>query len=992
MRTVVTLLAGACAAAISVPVYAQELATTTTDTGVAPDQIVVTAQRQSQSLQSVPIAVSAFSGEALEKQQIKNASDLQLTLPNVTFTKSNFTGSSFTIRGIGDLCVGASCDSATAIHVNGTPLLATRLFETEYFDLERVEVLRGPQGTLFGRNATSGVVNFITAKPDLSGFHAAAEGEYGNFNSVKAKGMINVPIGETLGLRAAGFYLNRDGYTTNTYDNSNIDDRDMYAVRGSLRWEPTPDTTLDLMAYYFHENDQRLRSQKQLCQRDPIGILGCLPGSLPNQVTNGNATLASILSSSEFLGVALGGLNAVIPGFTTNIGLGSVYGTDVYASATNPSDPRQIRTAYNPSYFTDEEQYQARLEHHFGSISAQLTGFYHRAAVDSSEDYNNAVQNRAGFTPGLTYFAALATAPGIGAYFAPAASALFPSGPSGPLCTSLAEETGTGVFGGHSRCSNVPLGFDRSVTSSHDWSVEGIVSSDFNGPLNFLLGGIYVDARSNRVDYYVDSFGLDYASALIGAGTALGAGSVPSFSATPTYRNNAAFQGLKSYGIFGEVYYDLTDRLKLTAGLRYNHDEKSSVARTTLFNFQVPYGTANAYTAPGLATFDADAGRPGIQDYQRRTVSFGEVTGRAVLDYQIDPRHLLYASYSRGYKSGGINPPLSLAGLVPESFEPEFVDAFEIGSKNTFADGKFTLNLTGFYYKYTGLQISRIVQRTSVNDNINASIYGAEAEALIRPTRGVTFNINASYLHTRVTGDQLYADLRDPSGGRGDAVIIKDLTNASNCAVAPTVQGNGANAAAFVGTINTVALGLQAPAAFPSNSGLAAGTTGAYSVCSILTAGAAGAIAAVNPALAGLAPVLAAFGPLTVTQDGIPISIKGNELPQAPVFKWSVGAQYAVPFDNGMHLTPRADLTFTGKSFANIFNTRNDRIEGYSQANAQIQLDGPNDRWFARAFIQNIFDNNAETGHYSTDQSSGLFTNIFTLEPRRYGIAAGLKF
>src|SRR3990167_5762275 len=117
--------------------------------------IIVTAQRQAQSLQDVPIAVSAFSAAAIEAQQIENASDLQLTLPNVSFTKSNFTSSSFTIRGIGDLCVGVSCDSATAIHVNSAPLFGTRLFETEYFDLERIEVLRGPQGTLFGRNARS---------------------------------------------------------------------------------------------------------------------------------------------------------------------------------------------------------------------------------------------------------------------------------------------------------------------------------------------------------------------------------------------------------------------------------------------------------------------------------------------------------------------------------------------------------------------------------------------------------------------------------------------------------------------------------------------------------------------------------------------------------------------------------------------------------------------------------------------------------------------
>ncbi len=144
------------------------------------DEIVVTAQRTAQSLQDVPIAVSAFSAEALQRQQIQNSSDLQLTLPNIVFTKGNFTGSSFTIRGIGDLCVGVTCDSATAIHVNGSPLVATRLFEAEFFDMERIEVLRGPQGTLFGRNATSGVINFVTAKPNLTAIGAAGEVDYGN--------------------------------------------------------------------------------------------------------------------------------------------------------------------------------------------------------------------------------------------------------------------------------------------------------------------------------------------------------------------------------------------------------------------------------------------------------------------------------------------------------------------------------------------------------------------------------------------------------------------------------------------------------------------------------------------------------------------------------------------------------------------------------------------------------------------------------------------
>ncbi|MFN3518543.1 MAG: TonB-dependent receptor, partial [Sphingomonas sp.] len=227
--------------------------------------IVVTAQRQAQTLQDVPIAVSAFSAETLQAQQIDNASDLQLTLPNVTFSKGNFTGSSFTIRGIGDLCVGISCDAATAVHINGTPLFATRIFETEYFDLERVEVLRGPQGTLFGRSATSGVVNFITAKPRTDKFSASGDAEYGNYDSIRLKGMINVPLGDTAAVRLAGFYLKRDGYTENIYNDTRIDGRDMYAIRGSFRWEPSVDTTLDLMGYYFREKDDRLRIQKQQC-------------------------------------------------------------------------------------------------------------------------------------------------------------------------------------------------------------------------------------------------------------------------------------------------------------------------------------------------------------------------------------------------------------------------------------------------------------------------------------------------------------------------------------------------------------------------------------------------------------------------------------------------------------------------------------------------------------------------------------------------------
>lgn len=930
------------------------------------DEIVVTAQRQAQSLQEVPIAVSAFNAEALEKQQIENSSDLQLTLPNVTFTKGNFTGSSFTIRGIGDLCVGTTCDSATGIHVNGTPLLATRLFETEFFDLERVEVLRGPQGTLFGRNATSGVVNFVTATPDLNGFGASLDAEYGNHNSIKVKGMVNVPLTETLGLRVAGFYLKRDGFTKNVYDDSRIDGRDMYAVRGSLRWEPSDATTISLMGYYFREKDDRLRSQKQLCQRDPTGILGCTPGGLDYETTNGNATLAGVLSSSQLLAVS--GVNAIAP----TLGLGSLYGTDVYANSSNPADLRTVNTDYTPTYFAEEQQYQARIEHDFGAVKAQLTGFYHKSKVDSSQDYNNAVQDRSGYATALNTLAALSANAATSAYFQPIYNALTPNGPNGNLCTSLPEETGTGAYGGNRYCSSTAQDFDRSVSRSSDWSVEGIVATDLDGKFNFLVGAIYVDAKTPRTDYYVNSFSLDYVSGILGSAATIATGSTPSYRATPYYRNNADYYSLKSTGVFGETYFEANDKFKLTLGLRYNHDKKYSQARTTLYSdanqtaILVPYSATSAVSV--LDSFDFDPGTTGNQSYQIRRTSFSEFTGRAVADYKLSEDNLLYASYSRGYKSGGINPPLSLGSGVPETFKPEFVNAFEVGSKNVFADGKFTLNLTGFFYKYKDLQLSRIVQRTAVNDNIDADIYGFEAEALIRPVPNFTVNLNFSHLKTKITSGTLFADTRDPSAGRADAVIIKDITNGSNCAVTSN-SGSAAAAQGYVTAVNA-GLGLRGPSAFASDSGIAA--TGAYSLCSVLRSNAG--------------------ANFTVTQDGIPVSVSGNDLPQSPDFKFSVGVQYAAEFGNGMSLVPRADLTFTGESTATIFNTQNDKIESYTQVNAQVQLNGPDERWYARLFVQNVFDSDAITGKYVTDQSSGLFTNVFTLDPRRFGIAAGFKF
>lgn len=331
MRKIDLLSASAIVSVAAMPAYAQTGSVTSSqnsaptngpgqEVGTSTSQadargyadIVITAQRQSQRLQDVPIAVSAFTAENLERQQIVNPLALQQTLPNVTFTKGQFATNTFTIRGIGDLCVGVTCDSATGIALNEQPV-GGRILEGEFYDIERIEVLRGPQGTLFGRNATSGVVNIITAKPDLTKISAAGEFEYGNYDSKRVKGMINLPLTDTIGVRVAGYYLNRDGYIKNTYTNTSFDGRDMYSFRGTLSWEPTPDTRVDLIAYYSKEDDDRSRLQKQLCDRDPTGILGCLPTRRAFGTPNANATLGGATESIQGLPLFLADASVTLP-------------------------------------------------------------------------------------------------------------------------------------------------------------------------------------------------------------------------------------------------------------------------------------------------------------------------------------------------------------------------------------------------------------------------------------------------------------------------------------------------------------------------------------------------------------------------------------------------------------------------------------------------------------------------------------------------------
>src|SRR6185312_8037165 len=212
---------------------------------------------------------------------------------------------------------------------------------------------------------------------------------------------------------------------------------------------------------------------------------------------------------------------------------------------------------------------------------------------------------------------------------------------------------------------------------------------------------------------------------------------------------------LNSYAGFGETYYNILDDLKLTTGLRWTEDQK----HFTLIPSEL---LVHGYGYPST----------GVVNQQ-----WDQLTGRAAINWtpklDFTDQTLIYGSYAHGYKAGGANPPgailltFSANGgnisnpIHPLTFKPEFVDAFELGSKNTLLDGALTLNADIFYYNYENYQISRIVDRTSINLNFDAHVKGAEVEGTWEPLPGLRFNFAGGWEDTALAKGSKSVDLMD---------------------------------------------------------------------------------------------------------------------------------------------------------------------------------------------------------------------------------------
>jgi len=982
-------------------------------------------------VQSIPIAITALSQEQLTSRQIAGGPDLIKEVPNLTFTKTNFTGYSIQIRGIGTQAISVTTDPAVAVSFNDTPFIRNHFFEQEFYDVAQVEVLRGPQGTLYGRNATAGVVNVTSAVP-TDQFEAMDSVDVGNYKNRRLEAMINLPVvGDEVMLRIAGEWTKRDGYSFNSLTDSPIDGRDLWSTRATLRWQPVENFHTDFIWEHFQENDDRLRSSKQLCTRAdyPTTVLGQSTGLLGESVLNQGCGPGSLYSPNAY-GVPDGLALPYYGGLTGAQGTGAIINPlspghvhNPYASTTQSQDLRVIESTLDPEYKSNNDTLELnttwRVVPHLTFNSATA---YNHDFLWSTEDYNR-----------------FNTQPGIFAYDGSGATKFTVTPDGNYRCFNDTISIGGNNCGASGAvqtaifcdpqlgCSGRLVAEDLAEEHSWQLSQELRLSSDFQGPFNFSAGGNYMHYVTDE-NYYVfintltmyaavqgitgrSVFwvpGVDHNQQCIPNGHELAQPQSPTNPEEclgyidPNPIGQLDNQGhnyflsqnpysLNSYAMFGEAYYQLTKDLKLTAGLRWTDDQKHFV--------EIPSEVlTKGYGYPSTGNIDQE---------------WTEFTGRAVVNWtphlNFTDQTMLYGSYSHGYKAGGANPPGAVLLVFgegdisnpthPKTFDPEFNDAFEVGTKNTLFDGAVTLNGDVFYYDYKGYQISQIVDRTSVNLNFNATSMGAELEATWEPVPGLKFGFNGGYEKTRLADGSKAIDLLDRTAGHPGWLINKPFpTQASNCVLPDYVIASEFS----IGTLASFNLSSNCGAAYGAGEDPLTQLTYTHNPAATSTGRVipAGLYPGFDPR-AGNDPNDpytgqntyndVDYGPAPNNGAGFYQDLSGNELPNAPNYTVSLTADYSTPVSASWAATLHGDFYWQSQSWARVFNSVSDRLHGYTNLNLALILTDDSG-WQVMGYLKNVFNTTAITGTFLNSDDTALTTNVFLTDPRLFGVRVTKHF
>ena len=693
-----TVSIGALSLALSASAFAQEAAPQVADEVAAAglEEIIVTATKRKENLQNVPVAITAITSDQLTKQGVFSTSDLNNSIPNLQVSSAyGETQPNFTVRGIG---VGTEYNSNAAspvgIYVDEVYQSFRASHGQQLYDLEQVEVVRGPQGTLFGRNTTGGAINFITRKPRLkeepTGYGTIG---YGSFNRISAEGALELsPVVGKVGVRIAGNYVDSDPYVKNIFPKGLVKSspflpdefafgdqntgnspggHESWGMRGQIRFVPTDTIDLNFKAYVSQSNGGQdspqnhgpSRTDDTIDMSRPPAALAFFYTPLASTLFGNGQNLALLFPqaySADARGLSSREIEGNSIGTAETKTFGAVFNAKVELSdslnLTSITGFDRTRFSLLPKIDCDGTPYNV-CAIGYDSLSRS---FNQDVRLDFSNDRFKAI---------------------VGAYY----------------------------------------GYDKIVTNN---------TPDFFG----FLSDVNLAIGNPRTHF--------------NPGGLTGDGMITALKATQDYT-----QVRKSKAIYGEASYELTDAVKLTAGLRYTMDKFAY--QDALTTFYDDTGAPRLYTvsdyAPGGVFSNYLIGvSPGVANPLSRKDSSNALTGRAIIDWKPVDNMLLYASFSRGYRGGTYNGLAFQSAAQVYFVKPEKVDAFEVGLKSRFLDNRLQFNVSAFHYKYRGQQ-NQILDPSAVTFliNLDGKLNGLDAELVFEPIDTVRLNAGLGLLDSK---------------------------------------------------------------------------------------------------------------------------------------------------------------------------------------------------------------------------------------------------
>jgi iron complex outermembrane recepter protein len=609
------LICTVCALALAPPVWAQEA---DQPSGTSDDsEIIVTAQRRAERLSDVPVAVTAIAGADLQRLRMQDATQIVQQIPNVT-AQTTFGASAplFAVRGVSNPDFNPSANTPVPIYSDDVLINNITGQGFALFDLDRVEVLKGPQGTLFGYNSSAGAIQFISRRPTRA-FEGSASATYASRDERVLESALSGPlVGETVRGRIAGYYRHQDGDFRNLATRKRIGESDRYSVRGLLDIDTSEASSLLLKAQYGRfKGDPAIRHTEQ--------------------------------AVNNFTGETLGGEREVI----------NELGQDERVKALELS---------------------ARFNADLGPVGLDLITGYLK--IDSGYLTNFFDGTQIGLLD-LGYGA-------------------------GPVQTALYAVQG-------------------ADTRSKQFSQEARLTSQSSGPLSYILGAYYLHEKLDGTAWFFagdDSGAFGYF-----------ASDPAAFLVFDQYQ-----QTLSSFALFTQADYKLTDTLKATLGGRVSWDKRSLdliFANYDGFSTFVNGRTVDPFSVKLSDVTDLS----GLETSEQRR-SWTNWSGRLALDYKPTDDALIYASLSRGVKSGAFNTAAFIDLSEANSIGPEEVLAYEAGTKLAFADRRIQANAAVFYYDVDNYH-QKVVDEfgrefLSAADRVH--FYGFELEGTLRPARFVT--------------------------------------------------------------------------------------------------------------------------------------------------------------------------------------------------------------------------------------------------------------